>query len=270
MKRTHLLKAVAVLLLLQSILWFSGCAKNASDDAGEKPLTKIIVGSDNYAPYNYTSDDGSFAGVDVDLAREAFHRLGYEPVFRQIEWERKDEYLADGTVECLWGCFTMTGREDLYLWAGPYAESRHVCAVRADSEIWKLSDLTGKRVAVQATSRPEDILLNPTAGAPKPEWVYSFSSMNEVFSALHKGYADAICGHESAILSFFETTSGTYRILEESLNVSELGVAFSKDHDPALPERLTKVLQEMLQDGTTTEILGRYGLSGTDFSEVSG
>ena len=66
----------------------------------------------------------NMAGIDVELAREACRRLGYKPVFQKIRWEDKDKLLEEGKVACLWGCFTMTGRKQKYLWAGPYLHSR--------------------------------------------------------------------------------------------------------------------------------------------------
>ena len=50
--------------------------------------------------------------------------MGWTLDFRQISWQEKDQLLADGEVDCLWGSFSMTGREDCYNWAGPYMYSR--------------------------------------------------------------------------------------------------------------------------------------------------
>ena len=50
----------------------------------------------------------------------------------------------EGAVDCLWGCFTMTDREDKYNWAGPYMYSRQIVVVNKDSGIENLADLKGK------------------------------------------------------------------------------------------------------------------------------
>ena len=54
----------------------------------------------------------------------------------------------------------MDGRENDYKWAGPYMVSRQVVAVNENSNIKKLSDLSGKVIAVQASTKPEDIFLD--------------------------------------------------------------------------------------------------------------
>ena len=238
-----------------------GCGAFQEEASGEQELPQLVIGSDNYEPYSYLDSDGDFAGVDVELAQEACRRLGYQPVFRQIIWEDKDEDLSTGQVDCLWGSFTMTGREDRYEWAGPYLYSRQVVVVRANSSIRTLADLEGCRVAVQATAKPESVLLErsdnriPVVGA-----VYCFSSMNEIYACLRKDYADAIAGHESALNTFLQTAPGAYRMLEENLYISQLGVAFEKGTHQELAAQLTQTLHEMREDGSARTIVEKYGL----------
>ena len=53
----------------------------------EKPV--ITLGSDNYPPYNYLNEDGVPTGIDVELATEAFKRMGYQVDVVRINWEKK-------------------------------------------------------------------------------------------------------------------------------------------------------------------------------------
>ena len=78
---------------------------------------------------------------------------------------------------------------------------------------------------------------------------------------MRKNYVDAICGHESTLNRFIETAPDEYRILDEELFVSRLGVAFAKDFDSDFVKRLDQTLQEMREDGTTSEIVEKYGLN---------
>lgn len=257
-----------IVIILAAVL--CGCAQESAENSSQDSLPQITVGSDNYEPYNYISSGGEFTGVDVEIAREAFSRMGYEPVFKQIVWENKDEYLEAGEVDCLWGCFTMTGRENRYQWTCPYLCSRQVAVVRSGSDILELSDLKGKRIAVQATSKPENLLLErQDKRIPKPEMVYSFSTMDEVFSCLRKGYADAICGHESALNALIETSPENYLMLEDSLYTSELGVAFSKEYDSDFVSRLSEILTDMKTDGTIEDIAEKYGIDRQNVLEVT-
>ena len=246
-------------LLLTGSLMLGGCGgkKEKSTDS-ELPE---IVGMDYFEPYSYQASDGEYKGIDVELAKEAFQRLGYQPKFENIVWEDKDELLADGTIDCLWSSYSMNGREDKYQWAGPYLYSRQMVAVRAESEIWKIQDLKGKRIAVQATTKAEDLFLhNIDSDIPQMEQVNCFSTTNELYAALRKNYVDAIAGHEAMLNSLVEDGEGVYRMLEESIYTSELGVALKKGTHEELAEELTEILKEMQSEGVTEKIVKKYGL----------
>ncbi len=256
-------KTVLAGMILSLICALTGCGQSATGIQNtEQEYQKITVGSDKFEPYIYQDENGDDTGIDVELAIEAFHRMGYEPEFQQIVWENKKDYLANGTVDCLWGCFSMNGREEDYQWAGPYLYSGQSVAVRTDSDIYQIEDLAGKVVAVQETGKAEEYLLSTDdPEVPKVDRVFGFSNMDEVYSALRGDYVEAICGHESALNSFVKTAPDEYRMLEERLFSSKLGVAFDKTYDSEIVTQLQSVLSEMMTDGTTKAIIEKYGLN---------
>ena len=77
-----------ILCCLLTIITLCGCA---AQSAGSKNgnLPQIIIGSDTYPPYIYMNADGTPIGIDVDIATEAFRRMGYQAVFTTIDWEQK-------------------------------------------------------------------------------------------------------------------------------------------------------------------------------------
>ena len=240
-----------------------GC--KVKKEAADSELPEIVIGIDYFEPYSYQTSDGEYKGIDVELATEAFHRIGYQPKFEKVVWEDKDELLEDGTIDCLWSCYSMTGREDKYQWAGPYLYSRQMVVVKRESEIETLQDLKGKRVAVQATTKAEDLFLhNIESELPKVEQVNCFSSPTEIYAALRKNYVDAIAGHEAMLSSLVKDSKGAYRMLEESPYKSELGIAFKKGTHEEIAEELTETLKEMQSDGITKEIVTNYGLDADE------
>lgn len=251
----------SVFALIFSIIFIcltvSGCKKDdKSYEDSDMPVLKI--GSDEYTPHFYIDENGSFAGIDVELAEEACRRIGLRAEFHKIQWQDKDAYLERGEVDCLWGCFSMTGREERYIWAGPYMNSRQVVVAAADSDIYTLSDLKGKRVGVQMSSKPDEIFSENDFGI---KCVYCFSNMDYVLAALRKDYVDAIAGHESALVEFIKESKEDYRILDDALLQVELGVAFYRDSTSNIPNALKEILIEMQNDGFTENILTKYGLS---------
>ena len=254
---------IAAFLLACSLI-LGGCG-GKKEKAADSELPVIVIGMDYFEPYSYQASDGKYKGIDVELAKEAFRRLGYQPKFEKIVWEDKDELLTDGTIDCLWSSYSMNGREDKYQWAGPYLYSRQMVVVKNESEIQTIQDLKGKRIAVQATTKAEDLFLhNIEADVPQMEQVNCFSTTNELYAALRKNYVDAVAGHEAMLGSLVQSGEGAYRMLKESLYKSELGVAFKKGmHEEAAAE-LTKTLKKMQDEGITEEIVTKYGLDADE------
>lgn len=139
-------------------------------------------------------------------------------------------------------------------------EQRQAVAVRTDSNIYALSDLSGKRVAVQSSSKPEEILSQNSADIPQVSGLYCFVRTEYIFAALRKNYVDAVAGHEYMLRVFINESDDKYRLLNESLLLSKLGIAFAKDNDSALPEKLRATLYDMKNDGTLAKIAVKYGL----------
>ena len=248
------------------VLFFglSGCQYlNTKDNkyTDNEDLPVILVGGTIYEPYFYRDIDSNYDGIDVELAREAFSRMGYHPEFVAVDISELGKALEDGTIDCIWSCYTKETREDDYLWAGQYLYTRRVVAVKSGSEIQSLEELEGKTIAVQANSTVEKIFLyNMSPDIPQNYELQTYRTIAESFTALRKNYVDAVGSHEATLLQYTSEYPGEYRYLNLSLNRSKLGVAFRKDADKAVADTLTQTLQEMSEDGTIQQVLEDYHL----------
>lgn len=222
-------------------------------------LPELTVGSDNYPPFSYLSNDGVPSGIDIDIAAEAFARMGYSVRFETIDWEQKTDLVKSGAIDCIWSCFSMEGREQLYRWAGPYMVSRQVVAVNARSSIETLADLAGKTIMVQSTTKPEEIFLSGTdPRIPQLGEVLSAENRSVQYAMLNCGYVDAIAAHETAILQYMQDCNADFRILEEPLLVTGIGVAFALNDTRGLEKQLDETFAAMRADGTLEQIVGKY------------
>ena len=228
-------------------------------EAKDRGLAQIVVGSDTYPPYIYLNNDGVPTGIDVEIATEAFRRMGYAARFETIDWEQKTTLVESGALDCIWGCFSMDGREQLYRWVGPYMVSRQVVAVNADSSIETLADLAGKTMMVQSTTKPEEIFLAGTdPRIPQLGELLSTEDRSIQYAMLNCGYVDAIAAHETAILQYMQDCNANFRILEEPLLVTGIGVAFALNDTRGLDEKLAETFAAMRADGTMKQIVGKY------------
>ena len=255
--------------LLAASTALGGLTACGGTDAKNSGLPQILIGSDTYPPYIYLNNDGTPAGIDVEIATEAFRRMGYAARFEVIDWEQKTALVESGAIDCIWGCFSMQGRETLYRWAGPYMVSRQVVAVNADSSIQSLSDLAGKTVMVQSTSKPEGIFLSGSdPRIPQTVEVFSIEDRSVQYAMLACGYVDAIAAHETAILQYMKDSNAAFRILEEPLLVTGLGVAFAKNDSRGLDHQLNDTFAQMREDGTLERIVGKYLEHASQYLEV--
>ena len=255
--------------LLAASAALGGLTACGGTDAKNRDLPQILIGSDTYPPYIYLNNDGTPAGIDVEIATEAFRRMGYAARFEVIDWEQKTALVESGAIDCIWGCFSMQGRETLYRWAGPYMVSRQVVAVNADSSIQSLSDLAGKTVMVQSTTKPESIFLSGSdPRIPQTVEVFSIEDRSVQYAMLACGYVDAIAAHETAILQYMKDNNAVFRILEEPLLVTGLGVAFAKNDSRGLDHQLNDTFAQMREDGTLERIVGKYLEHASQYLEV--
>ena len=264
--RRAFLRGCTLLAASAAVGSLTSCGGTNAKDSG---LPQIIVGSDTYPPYIYLNNDGVPAGIDVEIATEAFRRMGYAARFETIDWEQKTNLVESGAIDCIWGCFSMQGREEMYRWAGPYMVSRQVAAVDADSSIRSLSDLAGKTIAVQSTGKPEEIFLSGSdPRIPQTVEVLSIENRSVQYALRSCGYVDAIAAHETGILQYMKDNSVEFRILEEPLLVTGLGAAFAKNDTRSLDSQLTDTLAQMRTDGTLEQILGKYLEHASQYLEV--
>lgn len=256
MKRSDFLRSAAV-LGCSALLAGCGTSSPASSAVSDLPILRI--GADRFPPYTFKDADGNQTGIDVDIAKEALARIGYQPKFIAIDWELKNDLLETGAIDCIWDCFSMSTRTNTYQWAGPYMTSRQVLAVNTDSTYRSLHDLDGKVIAVQSTTLPEELLAednNPNY--PQNCDIYSLDSCDLLYTALNKGYVDAVAVHESSISQYMDDYNAEFRILKEPLVITGLGVAFAKNDTREIIHLLDQTLTEMREDGSMETILSRY------------
>ena len=257
--------------LMLNILFFTSCTNKVGvgKDQSTKDSKKLNIGYDIYSPYTYVDEKGNMAGIDIEIAKEACKRIGYQPVFQRITWGEHKKLLKNKSIDCIWCSFSENGRQKQYQWTTPYLKSHEVVVVRADSKIKKLSDLEGKKVAVQVDTKAEEYFLKQMKkGKLHLEQLSTYKNMIEAMAAFNKGYVDAIASHEAVLKAYTKNNSKNYFFIETPIVYSNLGVAFRKDYNTEIIELLSSTLQEMTKDGTIEAIVKKYGIDASHLMEV--
>ena len=82
LSRRAFLNGCTLLAAAAAVSSLTSCGEEEAKDSG---LAQIVVGSDSYPPYIYLNNDGVPTGIDVEIATEAFRRMGYAARFEVID-----------------------------------------------------------------------------------------------------------------------------------------------------------------------------------------
>ena len=252
-------------MLIAAITIFTLCACQAesansqTDQEQDSNLTELKIGVDNLKPFVYLDRNGNYVGVDADIATEACKRAGYKPVFVEIPWANRTEYLENGTVDCLWTAFAIDGRESSYEWTDCYLISKEAFLVQEISPSTCVSDFRGPNgIAVRANSKAEELLLSGELGTSDYlKNVHSYGTFEMAKNAFIKAYANGFVSHRIALEQIIEESPGQYRFLDGELQALHLGVAFSNAKTDYC-STINNALSSMKEDGTLSSIATKY------------
>lgn len=255
------MKKLWMVLMVGLLILVNGVAVSAEE---------FIVGFDDaFAPFGFRAElfddvesDDEFTGLDIELAKEVFTRMGVDYRFQPIDWAMKETELETGQIDAIWNGYSVTPeREEKLALSIPYMKNRQAIIVKKDSDIQTKEDLAGKVIATQAESSSyealmkDDTLINEIdGGAP-----VTYSTFVEVFSDLDTGRADAIVIDDTMGLYYLSQTgkSEEYRLLDDDFGVEDFAVGFRKD-DQEFVDEFNETLQEVLNDGTFDKIYEKW------------
>ena len=178
-------KMLAMALVLMLTLTAAACAET------------FKMGFDaEYPPYTYMGDDGEYTGFDIEMCKKVCEKLGWELELVPINWDTKLMTLDMGEIDCIWSGLTIDVIDpEAYCLSTPYSDNSQMILTRADSGITTLSDLAGKKVAVQLGTSA-DLLLQGDQKALADTFdggeAVKLPNYNDCFAQLEAGAVDAI------------------------------------------------------------------------------
>lgn len=266
-KRFALLMAGAMMLSV----FAAGCGnneetENSSSGENNTERTTFTVGFDaNFPPYGYKDENGEYVGFDLDLAAEVCERNGWELKKQPIEWSAKEMELNSGAIDCIWNGFTINGLEDKYCWSDPYVDNSQVFLINKDSGIQTFEDLAGKIVLVQKDSAALKALTDTEDHPETAELATTFGDMIEIadyesaIMELEAGSADAVA-IDIGVAKVKMEKNDQLAIMEDIITTEQYGIGFKLGND-ALRDEVQNTLNEMVEDGTFTEIAEKWDLT---------
>ncbi|MFE6777529.1 transporter substrate-binding domain-containing protein [Streptomyces sp. NPDC057702] len=210
---------------------------------------KISIGVKSDQPgLGFRAPDGSYAGLDVDVAKYVAKALGYAPAditWKEVRSSDRELSLASGEVEFVVATYTMNAaREQRVDFAGPYLTAHQdVLLPAGDTTVNDASNLNGKKVCTVTGSSPA---LNLQTVAPQAELVL-YESYARCVDALAQGRVEAVTTDNAILAGYAASQPGAFRLGGLNLSNEPYGVGLAK-RSP-LTEKVEKALKRMKVDG---------------------
>jgi len=265
MKKLKMKKLISLLLTLTMILALTACgAKETGKSQDESDLNyvkskgKLIIGYTNYAPMNYTDENGVFTGFDTELAILTCEKLGVEPEFVEINWDTKEVELNAKSIDCIWNGLTIDDERKAKMEiTQPYVKNAQVVLVKEGTEYNGTESLIGKTVVAEQSSAGEKTIM-ADENLKKANYVPK-TLQTDCLMELKSGTADAaVLDLTLAKTMTGEGTSYEDIVIVDYLAEENYGVAFRKGSD--ICAEVNKIFDDFLADGTMAALAEKYGL----------
>ena len=251
-----------VVLILGLALWIRNAGQAdvpESDGSLQKVLAsgRFILGFDvNFPPMSFVDERGKFTGFDIDMLQEVCSRLGVELVRRPINWDAKEEELNGGMIDAISGMLVTPGRAKRMNMLEPYIKESLIFVVVGNSSAkWRLQDLKGKKIGVQAGTRAQEVL--SALDIYKDITVVPFDDNIAVLQQLRDGNLDVGLVDSVAAYYFISLNNERYFVLRENLGEGKFAIGFRK-RDKELRDKVQEILSEMKTDGTLGKISQKW------------
>ena len=233
-----------------------------AETAGE--LTTVNAGkltmSTNAAfpPYEMTADDGSFEGIDIEIAGAIADKLGLELQVDDMDFDAALLAAQTGKSDMIMAGVTVTeDRLTVMDFSDTYASGIQVVIVPEDSDITSIDDMTGKMIGVQRGTTGDlycsDTVENGGFGA---ENVTPYDNGLTAVQALMNGQVDCVVIDNAPAQEFVAANPGL-KILDTEYANEDYAIGVAKGNT-ALLDAINGALAELKADGTLQSIVDKY------------
>ena len=235
-------------------------------DADEALAPLVVATEGAFAPFNYVDGEGNPAGFDIDVAKELCRRLDRQCVFEVRPWSDLMPSLRRGDIDLIAASMRIPSTKPQgVMFTNPYygSRGRFVTSKGAGIAGPGLLRVAGSQIAVQDGSVHEAYLQHQYAEVS----LVKTRSLSEALQHVAEGKVEAAFGDNAAMLRWIKeqgccTTLGN-PITDGTFFGEGIGLVVQEE-EKSLVDALNAQLQEMLEDGTSARLSGRY-FSGSIF-----
>ncbi|MDD5906727.1 MAG: transporter substrate-binding domain-containing protein [Clostridiales bacterium] len=270
-------KMIALILALVMALSLVACGNNNTEDDTKDyasmsleelkaELTTVTEGkltmstNATFPPYEMLADDGSFEGIDVEVAGAIAEKLGLELQIDDMSFDaallavQGDSPKADIVMA---GVTVTEDRQLVMNFSDSYATGIQVVIVKEGSDIKSIDDLEGKKIGTQmGTTGYIYCSDTPENGGYGEENVIAYDSGITAVQALVNGQVDCVVIDNEPAQAYVKANAGL-SILDTEFANEDYAIGMNKGN-ACLLAAVNAAMAELKADGTFQKIVDKY------------
>ena len=271
-------KMIALILALVMALSLVACGGNNNTENDTKDyasmsleelkaeLTTVTEGkltmstNATFPPYEMLADDGSFEGIDVEVAGAIAEKLGLELQIDDMSFDaallavQGDSPKADIVMA---GVTVTEDRQLVMNFSDSYATGIQVVIVKEGSDIKSIDDLEGKKIGTQmGTTGYIYCSDTPENGGYGEENVIAYDSGITAVQALVNGQVDCVVIDNEPAQAYVKANAGL-SILDTEFTNEDYAIGMNKGN-ACLLAAVNAAMAELKADGTFQKIVEKY------------
>ena len=262
-------KFIALLLAMMMV----ACCVALTACTGEKDDNTLVMATNAaFPPYEFKADDGSFEGIDIEIAEKIAEKLGMELKIMDVEFGSIIGGVQSGKYDMGIAGMTVTDeRLESVNFSDTYATGIQSVIVTEDSEYTSFEDFyTG----FDAEGNPEAVKEGITIGVQQDttgdiyssdtpaKWgfgednVVRYKTGADAVQALLTGKVTAVIIDNEPAKSFVDANEGL-KILDGEYTNEDYAICVAKENTELL-EKINKALAELKGEGELDAIIDKY------------
>ena len=244
-----------VVVILSMAMLVCGLAACGGDSA--KNSDTITFGTNaEFPPFEFVASNGvigQYDGIDMSIAKQIAEKNGMTAEIENMEFDSLLIALENGQIDAVIAGMTVTDeRKEEADFSTPYYEATQVMIVKEDSDIKKASDMAGKRICV---------IQGYTGETCVNDMGYSYEAFKkgtEAVMELVNGKCDVVVIDSATAKKYVSDNEGL-KIVEDpaAFEGEQYAIALKKGNTELL-DKINKVIEEMLADGTISDLAVKY------------
>ena len=242
----------------------SGSASGSVSN-GDPAFTTVTPGkltmstNASFPPYEMVADDGSFEGIDIEVAGAIAEKLGLELQVDDMGFDAALQAAQTGKSDMVMAGVTVTEeRQAVMDFSNSYANGVQVVIVKEDSPIQTLDDLANANMIGCQMGTTGYIYCSDTVenGGYGEDHVTPYDDGAAAVQALVNGQIDAVVIDNMPAQEYVAANPGL-KILDGEFTNEDYAIGVAKGNT-ALLDAINGALEELTNDGTIQSIVDKY------------